>query len=234
MKLRYMYIICIIIIIFCFSSCRNIINNETDSEEISPSESVVETDSEGESLVALSAIKDVIQNNKEYICTETGKYIYLKDFHSDNYLIINDKGFYEYTSDNDEDEKYVFSHFCVIDIDGDGNSEILLESTLSNIFLFHYESGIVYGYVFPYRGMLNLKEDGSFGISGGAASYLVGNITFSDGKCIFNELCCSDELNEKKPIYRINGNTAERKDVEEYFKKEEEKENAKWYTYDEF
>ena len=180
-----------------------------------------------ESFKALSAIIDVIQNNKEFICTENTQSIHLNDFHSDNYLIINDNGLNEYTSGNLH-VNYVFKRFCVIDIDGDGNTEILLESKSSNILLFRYENGLVYGFVFPYRGMLNLKTDGTVEGSGGAAVQWIGKKSFMKNKCIDKELSLFDGLNN---IYRIDGKNVKQEDVENFLNIQDKKVNAEWKLY---
>gem|GEM_PF-6327920 len=45
------------------------------------------------------AIREVICSEREFLCTETGRPIYLKDFRSGNRILsIEDNGFYEYTT----------------------------------------------------------------------------------------------------------------------------------------
>lgn len=183
-----------------------------------------------EALNAMSAIKDVIVNKTKYLCTENNQFVYLKDPHSDNYLIINDKGLNEYTNGAYEKVNYVFTHFCVIDIDSDGNPEILLQSEESNIFIFHYEDNVVYCYVFPFKGMENLKKDCSFISSGGAGYQLVEKIIFLKGKCINKELCLFDGLTD---AYHINGRSVKQVEAEEYIKNQDKKGNAEWYVLNE-
>lgn len=215
-------------LIVSISSCSNLTGNRvnnpketSDKKELRPQEDVFQS---------LSAIKDVMQNKKTFTSNETNQRIFLKDFHSENYLIVNDKGNYEYTQGNGK-RKQVFNRFCWIDLNGDKSDEILLETESSNIFLLHYEKGVVYGDVLPFRGMLSLKKDGSFGVSGGAAVQLIGKFRFSNGKCLFEELCCFDASNEKAPIYRINGNAVNKSSVEACLRRQEKKENAEWQSY---
>lgn len=212
-------LICFVIVpVICFSSCSNKIDNTSSIIKSSVQENYV------------SLINDVVQNSKEFICSENGQNIYFKDFHSGNYLYIDDEGKYEYTNDVEKYE-YTYDKFCIIDLDEDGYLELLLEeSQYGNIVLFHYESGTVYGFVFPYRGLENIKKDTSFESSGGADLVEVEKVKFSKDKAILSELCFCDELDK---TYRINGKNVSQEETDEYLKNQNQKENVEWYSYNE-
>lgn len=179
--------------------------------------------------IAVTAIKDVIQNKKEFILTENNKPVFIKNYDSINCIYRSDDGSYEYINDDEKIENS-FNQFCVIDIDKDGNPEALLECGSSNILVLHYENDAVYGFAFPYRGMCSVKKDGSYRSSGGAVSVYIDKIKFSGSKCTFEELCCLDEYDTKNP-YRINQQKVSKKEAEEYRNNFDNLENAEWYTY---
>ena len=53
--------------------------------------------------------------------------------------------------------------YGVVDMDGDGNIEILLSDAKGgDILVLHYENEAVYGYSFDFRSMYHVKSDGSF------------------------------------------------------------------------
>ena len=61
--------------------------------------------------------------------------------------------------------------FTIVDMDGDGENEIVLSISTGSIDegfeVLHYQDGIVYGYHFWYRALEDLKEDGKFIGKGG-------------------------------------------------------------------
>jgi len=177
----------------------------------------------------MSAIKNVIQNKKEYFCTVYGKSVFLKDFHSISYMNYETN---EYCEDKDNNTNHVYRQFCVVDLDGDGVPELILESetAFGNELIFHYENGVVYGYVFALRDFKWIKKDGSFLGSGSAAHEVVGKFSFSKYEVIFNELCLFNKLID---VYRINGKNVSQEEVRKHIKKQDKKKDAEWYTYDE-
>ena len=65
------------------------------------------------------------------------------------------------------DELYA-NHFMIVDMDGDGKNEIVLEYYQGTKHILRYENGEVYGYQFGPRGMLTISVDGIFDSSDGA------------------------------------------------------------------
>jgi hypothetical protein len=176
-----------------------------------------------------SDIRDVIQNKKKFFCTENGQSMYLSDFHSDNYLFFNDEGYSEYDNDRDIiDRYYIFTRFCVVDMDGDGINEVLLESSMSNRLLFHYEDGIVYEYSFCFRGMKRIKTDASFEGSGSAGYIVIGRISFHKDRCHYTEICLYDGESNR---FRIYGKDVTEEEVREYLKRRDNKEEVEWHVF---
>jgi hypothetical protein len=68
--------------------------------------------------------------------------------------------FKDYCNDNGLEEKYL--RFAIVDLDGDGIPEIVLEHPHGIIRILRYENGTVYGFTFSNRAMNNIKKDGTF------------------------------------------------------------------------
>ncbi len=60
--------------------------------------------------------------------------------------------------------------FMIVDMDGDGASEVILECSPESTQILHYENGIVYSFQFVYRGMKRIHNNGVYEESGGAAN----------------------------------------------------------------
>ena len=84
--------------------------------------------------------------------------------------------------------------FTVIDLDGDGENEVVLWILVNGVSdygfeILHYQEGTVYGNTLSYRAFYDLKVDGTFRWSGGAANSGVGRLTFAeDGRAVREEL----------------------------------------------
>ncbi len=222
--------ICFVILFMVLTSACNS-NKEVTSHRNSNNSSVSDEKlkSEVDYSKSVLAVKQVLNNQKEFICTENDKRILLKDFDCQNYLYLSDDKHFEYTKDT-QTAINKFTKHCQVDIDNDGINEVLLESETSNILLLDYADNVVNGYVFPYRAMLNLKKDGSFNTSGGTATNYIGTLNISAGKCEYIELCCYDDYDLKNP-YRVNNKKADKDAVNAYFNTYAKKEDAEWYYF---
>ena len=223
----------------CLSTCGlrsgDALNKRGASENAAPmGESPISTLSySGNEARSISPeIKDVVQNKKKFFCTETGKLMYFKDFRSDSYLFVNDDGKIEYTDHGEREEALSYSQFCVIDMDGDGIPELILEESHAGTrLLFHCEDGVVYGYTFPFRGMNGPKADATFIGSNGATINDVLKIQrFSKGEVIFDELCCQNGFDN---VYRIDGKNVSPEATEAYIGVQFTKTDVEWYPYGE-
>lgn len=123
--------------------------------------------------------KTILLDKGTFICTDLGN----------KELILSDIG--EAVTD-DESVAVKATKFTVIDLDGDGEDEVVLWIQLNGITdygfeILHFQEGAVYGYTLPYRTFFNLKSDGTFSFSGNAADSGIGKLRFSvDGYAIEN------------------------------------------------
>ncbi|CDB14005.1 putative uncharacterized protein [Eubacterium sp. CAG:192] len=52
--------------------------------------------------------------------------------------------------------------WCQVDMEADGEQEVVLQTDSGNELVLTYKDGKVYSYAFPFRGMKNIKTDGTF------------------------------------------------------------------------
>jgi len=180
-------------------------------------------------VISNQQLKEVFENKKTFLDTETQNYLYLDDYSSTNYMYPNDEDIYEYIKDaDDSSERIEILRWAEVDMDLDGNTELLLELSNSNILVLHAHNEVVYGYAFPYRGMNGVKKDGTFQGSGSAADIYIGNLQFIEEQCVYNEICVIDELDLESPVYRIDKQNSTKEDVQTYIKNQEQKEEVLW------
>ena len=90
-------------------------------------------------------------------------------------------------------EQITFPRFAVADLDGDGRREIILEQVIAGqdygygFVVLRAESGAIYGHELVYRALENLKADGTFSASSGAADNGFGRLGM-DGLTCFTVL----------------------------------------------
>ena len=91
------------------------------------------------------------------------------------------------------------------------------------------KNGKVYCYAFPFRGLKNIKTDGTFESSGSAADTYIGRLRFEKGGCAYSEICAIDAQNVGSQIYRVNGENTTKTKAEAFLKKQEKKKNVTWH-----
>lgn len=84
------------------------------------------------------------------------------------------------------------TQFTIIDLDGDGENEVVLWIQINGVVdygfeILHLQDEDVYGYTLPYRSFMSVKTDGTFTFSNSAADSGIGKLRFSaDGYDIEN------------------------------------------------
>ena len=129
------------------------------------------------------------------------------------------------------------TQFAIIDLDRDGENEIVLWIQINGISdygfeILQYQNGDVYGYTLPYREFMNLKTDGTFLFSGGVADFGIGKVIFSENGYMINQQSYSesqyDSNNELKTQYYVNGESCSEEVFNEAMRHQEEKTNVEW------
>lgn len=67
--------------------------------------------------------------------------------------------------------------FTVLDLDGDGFTEVILEVSEPEAYIILTGYGAVFATEWPYRGLMKLKDDGTFSYSSGAMDNGVASLT---------------------------------------------------------
>ena len=97
---------------------------------------------------------------------------------------MNLQGYRSWRSPQGETELMEFYKIAPIDLDGDGQGEIVLwekwlEDTEYGCLILREEDGYVTGYPMHFRAFLDLKADGTYGISSGAGDFSVARMHFA-------------------------------------------------------
>lgn len=138
--------------------------NEYSSSNISSTPSTSDTDV----LSPMQTFKAVLLNKQTLLCTDKSPYNDL-DYEWNGYLK-------ELVYDSNPIKT---PQFAVVDLDGDGVSEVVLAIEDYNGFIIlRYKENKVYGFIVSYRSMYNLKADGSFMTSSGSSDTSVSKVLF--------------------------------------------------------
>ena len=94
--------------------------------------------------------------------------------------------------------------YAVCDLDGDGKEELILSSMQYEIVLREFE-GKVYGYLFDFRSLLDLKTDGSFNFTSNAGmTYGTARLSFDGTKYVFTELTRRETADDGSISYFVD------------------------------
>lgn len=218
--------------IFC-AGCGNgqtdIISSEYSGEpvEISSeySEKPDEIGEDGQSVSIKENYRSILLNNGRFICTD------LKNQE------LNIGEIKEAITDDDSITAAV-TKFAVVDLSGDGENEIVLWIQINSVSdygfeILRYQEDAVYGYTLPYRVFMDLKTDGTFMFSGGAADSGIGKLRFSEDGYTVDQVYYSeseyDSENELIVQYFANGETCSEEEFNDAVRRQEEKQNIGWY-----
>lgn len=171
----------------------------------------------------LEAYRAVLRNETVFFSTDNGKHLLLQDF-------LGNREIY--------DVVFKITRFTVLDMDSDRAPEVVLELTVNDnpsfFEVMHYYNGTVYGYLFSYRGMQELKEDGVFLFSGGAADTGVGKLKFEaqDLKTVILGYSESRQNEtDLEIVYYIEDDRVNEKAFNDFLDEQLGKKNAKWYEF---
>ena len=130
--------------------------------------------------------------------------------------------------------------FAVADLDNDGTPEVILWLQVNENDTFGFEilrqkGNQFYGYTLAYRAFMDLKQDGTFSFSSGAADSGFGSIAFSDQAYTISEVAYSqsayDASNELTILYFVRGQSASESEYLSAIQQQSEKQNVSWYDF---
>lgn len=142
------------------------------------------------------------------------------------------------SSDNSITTKAI--KFAVVDLDNDGTSEVVLwlqvnENDAFGFEILRQQGNQFYGYTLAYRAFMDLKQDGTFSFSSGAADSGFGSIAFSDHAYTISEITYSQSAynasNELIISYFVRGQSASESEYLSAIQQQSEKQNVSWYDF---
>lgn len=169
---------------------------------------------------SLDTYKAVLQNEAEFYSIDNKKNVTLHDFLTDN------------------DPTFNVKRFTVLDMDGDSLPEIVLELSVGdNPYFFevlHATDGAVAGYMLPYRGMEELKADGTIRFSSGAADNGWGTLRFDQNAYTIDVLGQSESSQDDAGMtvsYFINTEQVAKEAYDSFSDEQFAKDNAVWHAF---
>ncbi len=130
--------------------------------------------------------------------------------------------------------------FAVVDLDGDGTNEVILQLRVNGnddygFEVLRYQGGVVYGCVMWYRAFNQLKTDGTFTFSGGATDSGFGKLSFADRTFSVDKITYSessyDSGNNLTVSFFVDNKSASQDEFESAIKKQNEKPDVAWYDF---
>ena len=157
-------------------------NSQSDSQEDRSKVSNNNADGEnGNSMPSsVEKFKAILLENDNFVCADWQN------------REVNLAGIKAVVTD-EEDVTVRVDKFTIVDLDGDGENEVVLwilynGDSYYGFEVLHYQEETVYGNTFTYRAFYDLKVDGTFWWSGGAANSGIGRLTFTeDGRAVREE-----------------------------------------------
>lgn len=129
--------------------------------------------------------------------------------------------------------------FSLIDLDNDGADELILQLNVnrapeSAYEILRYQDGRVYGYTKWPREITDLKSDGTFFFSGGAANTGIGSLRFDADGCTTDTLTYTemsfDSDNNQIFSYTVNGQNSNADAFQAALDAQEQKTGAVWHA----
>ncbi len=184
-----------------------------------------EEDKANGSAAGENSFQSVLRGENSFICTDlAGKSINIEEI--------------GWAVTDDDSVTVSAEKFAVIDLDDDGEEEIVLWLQINKISdygfeVLHVQDGEIYGYTLSYREFMNLKTDGTFMFSGGAADSGIGKMVFSGVEYSINKQVYSsseyDAENELTVQYFANEGSCSADEFDEAMDSQEQKADVKWY-----
>lgn len=240
MKSKIINVLFLFLIIISITGCSrmkkdlNLNINNTDNSKISDTSvttSVPTTmlDNNSENIdnkmtsnnLVLETYKEVLQNKIEFFSADNNKKLYLNDF-------LKNKGIY--------DTIFNVTNFTVLDMEGD--KIVVLELSVGDDPKFyevlHYMNDTVYGYLIVYRGLVELKVDGTFIYSNGAADNGIGKLKFN--KDVYEPdilgYSKSNQGNDNLILsYSIHNKPVTKESYDSFVDEQLEKKDVVWYEF---
>ncbi len=169
---------------------------------------------------ALRAYKAVLKSECKYLSIDERTYVYLDKYK--NFMGMN------------LDKPVKTARFTVVDLDSDEIPEVVLYIEDIGYIVLHYVKDEVFGYNIVYRALLQLKMDGTFGFSSGAADNGVGKLIFSDNSSEIDSIGYAKSNFSNGDIsirYYVNQKEVLEEEYYAFSEKQRNKKDVVWYEF---
>lgn len=175
--------------------------------------------------IAMKAYKAVLKGDTEFFNIDAGEYMTIEGFVQSYF---------------DSGSSSIIGGFALVDLDSDGTPEVVLGDQANGIDnygfeVLHYQGETVYGHRFFYRDFQDLKEDGTFSFSSGAANSGFGAVTFTEKTYAVNPMAYSESMQDYSGnlviTYYVDGESSTANEFDEALKKQDEKRDAIWHSF---
>lgn len=134
-----------------------------------------------------------------------------------------------------------FGQFSVLDLDGDGTQEVVVQSIdvagdMGGYLVLHRQEDEVYGFLFDWRSFWSLKTDGSFEYSSPTGlAWAVGRVQFGPGSCDYAlpMYTGATDYTYEEIEYTVNGQPAGEEEYNAAVEAQNAKPDAVWYEFSE-
>ncbi|MBD5536908.1 MAG: hypothetical protein HDQ99_14895 [Lachnospiraceae bacterium] len=217
------------------SACAFYDESAGDKDAVSFVEDSAVNDINNESLVNSEVLSSSVEESYKTVLLENGDFVSF-DLQNRNLNLSDIKD----VVTDDDSITVTIPQFAIIDLDNDGESEVVLWIQINGISdygfeILRYQEGTVYGYTLPYMAFMNLKVDGTFLFSDGAADFGIGTLKFSESGYVVDRLYYSeskyDSDNELSVQYVANGDICSEEEFNHIVGSQEEKSNVNWYGF---
>ena len=133
-----------------------------------------------------------------------------------------------------QDMDYIAFTYC--DLDRDGSTELILCHTVGDadgwfdILRYNHEDGMVYLYERSYRGLLQLKTDGTFHYSDGASNSGIASLRFEGAETVTQPISWVESDDNIEVRYFVDGNPAEAAAYNFAAELQAQKNSVVWYA----
>ena len=200
MKNKFCVLFIIALVVLWIGGCENTEQSHLGSSETSSIATQPDTS-------PMSVFQSVLQNKTPFFSTDAKKDLYVNQL--DQAVSV------------DSSVEAKVTKYAIVDLENDGIPEVILWLVVNNnddfgFGVLRYQDGAVYGYILPYRAFMDLKDDGTFSFSSGAADYGFGTAEFTKEGYTVKKIAYSesdyDSDNNQVISYFVNNESASKED----------------------